>query len=165
MTLTAAFTNRRRRKRLRDRARRAASGGDLRIGPQTGRSQGGVWGQGPLGRQDLILVRAALRRGWCPNKRARRRLMRLIIRQGLDSDSSRMVIAAVSTIVATSQQDQDREGQVLEAMRRRPETFRAMLADYQSRRALFFGVRCLRRAILETYGPLNTWKPGAEDRQ
>jgi hypothetical protein len=156
---TAAFKNRRRRKRLRASARRAADGGDrLQETPASQRARG-AWGAvSTLTRSDLVSIRAAARRGWHPSKRVCRRLVHLIVRQGLDADWDRMTIAACATLIEMTAQDQRRERQLLEELRANSTLLSALLSDVKTRRALFFGIRALRPFIIASYGSPGSWR-------
>src|SRR5690348_8127301 len=86
------MASRRRRKRERRQAEHAAGRGDRRPAPAPGGSGGecGLWVDAP--RSELLLLRAAIHRGW-PVPFHRRPLILAEVAAGLDSPRQRHVIA------------------------------------------------------------------------
>jgi hypothetical protein len=121
MLVTAAYKNRRRRKRLRHRAKLAADGGD-RLETSHPHPMRGDWGKfRALTRGDLSLIRGGLRRGWPRSNRRRLRLKREILKLAIHSVSADMRIAASRTFGAMDEQAQRREAAVIDRLQSTPE--------------------------------------------
>jgi hypothetical protein len=137
---------------------RTASGGDLRKGPRSGSGPRGAWGNDcKLYRSDLVAIGAAIRRGWCPPKRVRTRLVRLILTQGIDSEWTRMTLSACNTIIQMAAQDQRREHAIVKELLSDRALLCCLLSDVRTRRTLWHNLPTLRLLILNGYGPPEAW--------
>jgi hypothetical protein len=116
--ITAAYQNRRRRKRLRQRAKarlteatadkndctpRRPAQGDWGAGSDWGPGLPEVWERAAsrLSRADLALIRFACLHGWNPSQAVRTAIARTVVKQALrDPQRARTTTAAAATLIA-----------------------------------------------------------------
>jgi hypothetical protein len=130
MLVTAAYKNRRRRKRLRRRAesRTAEATGDTSHRPT--RRVFGAWRPqcGQLDRHDLVLVRKACRGDWDVPESVRRAIIGQVC-ELIGSSRIWLCLSAFQTVIAIERQNQRREHAAITRLRATPEGRRRLESE------------------------------------
>ena len=128
--LTAAFQNRRRRKRLRQRAQSRTAEATGETSPRPARRVFGAWRPqcGQLDRHDLILIRKACRGDWDPPQSVRRAITSQVF-DLVDSPNVWLALNAVQTVIAMESQNQRHEHAAIRRLMKTPDGRRIVIAE------------------------------------
>lgn len=130
MLVTAAYKNRRRRKRLRQRAESRNAEATGETSPRPTRRVFGAWRPqcGELDRHDLVLVRKACRGDWDVPESVRRAIVGQVC-ELIGSSRIWLCLSAIKTAVAMERQNQRHEHAAISRLRATPEGRRKLASE------------------------------------